>query len=254
MLINSLSGQKILLVDDEEMLRDILVSELELNGARVESASDVPSALKLISAHEFDLIISDIRMPGLSGIELLKTVREKSHNKPAVMMITGFSSDSLPKLYDLGADAVLRKPFNFELFQETVVHLLSSPPNRWTRQEQRLSLDDKNHIDIDISIGTFANHQKKEVICIGRGGLFFKLNPVELNLCLGQTISFHGLIKNDIQSQFAGQGQVRWLRSQDSEEGPMGAGIEFTYLSEDSMVSLEKIINELKTKSYIPSK
>src|SRR6056297_28839 len=102
---------KILVVDDEINLREMLAILLQREGFQVTQVGNGEAALKLASENGFDLIVSDIRMPGLSGIELLRQLREQE-NEVAMIMITAFSStEEAVEAMKLGAYDYITKPF-----------------------------------------------------------------------------------------------------------------------------------------------
>ena len=103
--------EKILIVDDESSLREMLAILLEREGYQIEEAANGQIALGLIQTSEFDLIISDIKMPCLGGIGLLREVREQEIKTP-MLMITGFSStEEAVEAMKLGAYDYITKPF-----------------------------------------------------------------------------------------------------------------------------------------------
>lgn len=131
MAINKKSG-RILVVDDQASLREVLTVMLQREGYDVESAADGAAALLLLSEGEYDLIISDIRMPKLSGIELLRNVREK-HPETLMIMITAFStSEEAVEAMKLGAFDYITKPFRNDEIRLVVRNALE---RRALRQE-----------------------------------------------------------------------------------------------------------------------
>ena len=113
-----LQNKTLLIVDDEPDLRGILSSELEYLGAKVYQAENVTAAKLIIDQHHIDLVISDIRMPGETGIDLLNYIKSKSSDGPPVILITGFADISNQSAIEKGAAALLSKPFLLEdLFQ-----------------------------------------------------------------------------------------------------------------------------------------
>ncbi len=113
-----LQNKTLLIVDDEPDLRGILSSELEYLGAKVYQAENVSAAKFIIDQHHIDLVISDIRMPGGTGIDLLNYIKSKSSDAPPVILITGFADISNKSAIEKGAAALLSKPFLLEdLFQ-----------------------------------------------------------------------------------------------------------------------------------------
>ena len=103
---------QILLVEDEESLRVTLAANLELEGHGVVEAADGRSALELLESVQVDLVLSDVRMRGMGGVELLRRVRSSRPSLPVVLM-TAFTADELldRALLD-GVFTVLRKPFD----------------------------------------------------------------------------------------------------------------------------------------------
>jgi len=105
---------KILIVDDEQSMRDFLAIMLTKEGHEVIAADSGTSALKAIHGDIFDLIISDIKMPGMSGLELLKAVKELS-SETIVIMITAFAAaESAVEAMKLGASDYIIKPFKVD--------------------------------------------------------------------------------------------------------------------------------------------
>lgn len=107
-------NRTILVVDDEKSMRDFLAILLAREGYGVSCAENAVAALKLLEEEAFDLIISDVKMPGLSGIELLGRVKA-AWPDTAVLMITAFSTtgDAVEAM-KLGAYDYLAKPFKVE--------------------------------------------------------------------------------------------------------------------------------------------
>jgi CheY-like chemotaxis protein len=106
---------KMLVVDDEPDLRDLISELLETEGIDVVSAGGGNEAYRIFEAGVFDAIISDIRMPGGDGIELLEQVRARNKKIP-VILITGFTDHSEGELRKKGASRVFHKPFEMDHF------------------------------------------------------------------------------------------------------------------------------------------
>jgi CheY-like chemotaxis protein len=125
-----LTGKTILIVDDEEEIREILALELEDLGAHTLQAGHAEEALQVFGAHRVDLVLSDIHMPGASGVKLLQRVRSRTTVVPVVLM-TGFADITLPQAQDLGAETLLQKPFDLSLLGDLCQHILGEIPSRW---------------------------------------------------------------------------------------------------------------------------
>lgn len=116
--------KKILIVDDEKNIRDILVKTLSFMGYEVAAASGGVEGLNLFLKGSFDLVLTDLEMPGLDGWTLALRVKGKSPNTP-VVLITGSEKEAvMEKLKESSVDSVVFKPFVLEDIQETVQKML----------------------------------------------------------------------------------------------------------------------------------
>jgi DNA-binding NtrC family response regulator len=105
---------KLLLVDDEERFRDTLAKRLKETGYEVEGAGSGVEALELLAKAKFDIVVMDIQMPGMSGIETLSEIRAK-HIGVEVIMLTGHGDvSSAVEGMRLGAYDYLMKPYEYE--------------------------------------------------------------------------------------------------------------------------------------------
>ncbi|MBN7744330.1 response regulator transcription factor [Bacillus velezensis] len=104
-------GTSILIVDDDKDIRNLISVYLENEGIDTQKAEDAAEALKLLEQKEFDLIILDIMMPNMDGIEACMKIREE-RNLPIIMLSA--KSEDMDKIQGLasGADDYLTKPFN----------------------------------------------------------------------------------------------------------------------------------------------
>jgi DNA-binding NtrC family response regulator len=103
---------RILLADDEESLRMTLAANLEFHGHEVIEARDGREAVALLHHHEFDLVLSDIRMPHLDGLAVLAQVRGAHPSTPVVLMTAHTVEEQVDAAIAGGVYAVLRKPFD----------------------------------------------------------------------------------------------------------------------------------------------
>jgi DNA-binding NtrC family response regulator len=101
----------VLIIDDNLEMATNLQEILEDEGVRADVAQDGYEALSKLDRGAFDLVITDIRMPGMSGIDVLKTVHARWPRLPVIVM-TAYSADAiLDEAYTAGALDVLAKPF-----------------------------------------------------------------------------------------------------------------------------------------------
>lgn len=114
----------LLVVDDEEIIRVLLTEILTEDGYQVTTAKDGIEGIELLKQNRYDLIISDMIMPGKNGIEVLQEAF-KVDPEYAVVMITGYPSvETAIKLVNLGAADYITKPFNVDLIKVTVAKVL----------------------------------------------------------------------------------------------------------------------------------
>mgnify|MGYP003647206346 FL=1 len=103
---------KILIVDDEPLIRDALAFKLTKDGYDVDTAEDGEKAIQKIESEEYQIIISDIMMPFISGFELVKILKERGTDAPVLMLTSLNSETAVLKAFDLGADDFMTKPFS----------------------------------------------------------------------------------------------------------------------------------------------
>src|SRR5690349_20359913 len=104
----------ILLVEDEENLHEALKLNLELEGYEITSAYDGMQALKAIQSEYFDLIILDVMLPGIDGINVTETIRVQNNDVPILILCARNASADRVLGLKKGADDYLTKPFNLE--------------------------------------------------------------------------------------------------------------------------------------------
>src|SRR6266436_10382288 len=120
-----LKDATILLVDDEPDLRTIIAEWFKREGSRVLVAEDGAEALNIIQANQVDVVVSDVRMPVMDGITLLKKVKASGY-KSSVMFVSGFTDVIKPReSYDLGVEAVMSKPVERKRSEEHTSELQS---------------------------------------------------------------------------------------------------------------------------------
>ncbi len=112
--------KKLLVIDDEPAIREGVRRILESESFKVETFASGHSALERIRQESFDLVITDLKMPGISGMDVLKSIKEIQPDLP-VIFITGYSSvDSAVEVMKLGAVDYIAKPFTPEEMLNTI--------------------------------------------------------------------------------------------------------------------------------------
>ncbi len=146
--------KKILVVDDEEDIREIIRFNLEKNGYSVVEANSGEDALLKASAEKLDMIILDVMMENMDGIEVCKRVRSNSKTKNIPLIFLSAKSEEIDKVLglEMGGDDYLTKPFSNRELVSRVKALF--------RRAQRVSVDEQDMIEVD---GLLLDRQSKRV-------------------------------------------------------------------------------------------
>jgi two-component system, OmpR family, response regulator len=137
----------ILLVDDEDAVQKLLTYPLEQEGYRVVQARDGEEALELFAAEQVDLVVLDVMLPKLDGLEVCKRLRGRS--LVPIIMLTA-RDDELDKVLglELGADDYITKPFSIREFRSRVRALLRRAGAQATPGEDEVISTDGMRIDV----------------------------------------------------------------------------------------------------------
>ncbi len=123
----------LLIVDDDNNIRDTL-HELLSDSYVCHTADRAEQALAYLDVESYDVVLTDISMPGLSGREILKCVQKKHPATPVIVISGNANAEAATELLAMGAFAYLTKPFKLEVIEDTVVraiarrHELRTPP------------------------------------------------------------------------------------------------------------------------------
>jgi two-component system response regulator PilR (NtrC family) len=126
---------KILVVDDERSMRELLQIVLRREGHRVLLAEDGPSAIETLQRDVVDILISDIKMPGMSGVDVLREAKRIDPDIVGIMVTAYASTETAVEALRLGAYDYLAKPFDVEELKAKVRNALE---RRMLRQENVL--------------------------------------------------------------------------------------------------------------------
>jgi CheY-like chemotaxis protein len=209
-----LKEASILLVDDEPELLDVLSEWFRRVAGQVFGAADGVQALEILATHKIDLIITDVRMPVMDGVTLLKKIKANGSRPPSAIFVTGFADISIRDAYDLGAEALIEKPIPDDFIQ-VVERSLLEPNERW-----RNALDLSDSPVLSRRFESLDNALRDHRIAFGYGGFcmvtseFVEFGPINIEINFEQD-----------GEVLLGQGLVRWL-----EQGEIG--VELTYVDQ----------------------
>jgi DNA-binding response OmpR family regulator len=120
---------RILIVEDDEEMGSLLRDFVEEEGFEADTVMNGYEAFRKLVKEPFDLIITDIRMPGLTGLDILPRIRKLQPGIP-IVVITAFGSQEVhQKALERGAMAYLEKPIHFHRLRELIYQMVSSPLN-----------------------------------------------------------------------------------------------------------------------------
>lgn len=240
--------QTILVVDDETDLREAIAFDLKRKGYQVLQATNGLQALEVVENNVVNLVISDVRMPGGSGVELLEKLKEKNAFFPVLMFISGFSDMTPEEAYDKGAEAVFAKPFDRKLLHGAVVRCLEPMNERLARKAERIP----SEMPVGLKFPKTGIALDSKILNLGRGGMFVLVTenfPSE-----DEPVEFHLQLPSGGKEEIKGQGMVRWVRRNVVDGMPPGCGIEFDALESEGMKCFLELVKSLNTKPYIPKR
>ena len=148
--------ERILIIEDEEKLARFVELELSYEGYEIQKAADGRAGLELAESGNFDLILLDVMLPGLNGLEVLRRLRRSSSVPVILLTARDAVMDKVTGL-DSGADDYVTKPFAIEeLLARIRVTLRKNRPEQGASRIGRLSLDAARHIarmdDVELNL------------------------------------------------------------------------------------------------------
>jgi CheY-like chemotaxis protein/Tfp pilus assembly protein PilZ len=237
---------RILLVDDEKDIREILRDDLDGQGYEIFEAGSGNEAIALLDTQKFDLVISDLKMPNGDGMALLKMIKERHPTLPTVMFVTAYATVSREEAHGLGAEAVVLKPWNPTVLLAHVRNLLKPLKERWSHNQDRIPLEENVMVGVPGVLG--STHVK--TVNVGRGGMFLQMEG-ELPQP-GDCIEFQ-FDETAQKLKISGKALVRWRRDTASLAKPKGIGVEFIEISEDHRSQVIDFIAQVTSTPYIPT-
>ena len=125
-----MARHRILVVDDEDNLRDVLMEVLKRDGHEVDSAVDGAEGLRRAQERRYDLVVTDLRMPGLEGPELYRALRERYPDRPprVIFMSANTGIEEYAAFLSETGEPALEKPFNLADMRQVVQQVLAQKP------------------------------------------------------------------------------------------------------------------------------
>ncbi|MGC8738679.1 MAG: response regulator [Candidatus Hydrogenedens sp.] len=234
------SKKTIFILEDEIDLNEMIAIELESRGYETSTFYNPKDFCKNFSEMKPDLLITDLRLPEVSGIEIIKMVKKMDVYNLPIITITAYNDVPAHELYQLGVESVIYKPFQL-LFLATTIERLCTP------LENRLQMDIENQGQYSGWIRKL-DENKIDNILIGRGGFSFS---TEEKIGNHEIVEFSIQAKNQNVHPITGKGIIRWdITNIINKEQKMvnKYGVEFVYLDDES----KEYILSLRYNNIIP--
>ena len=234
-----LSQASMLIVDDEPMLRVIFEQWFTKAGCRsVSTAGDGEEALVALQAGHFDLLVSDVRMPKMDGLALVRRLAEQRRTIPSIIFVSGFGDVDEREMYGLGVEAFLAKPLRREDLLSIISRALAERSALW---REPMAIAPRQSITIEAQGISFS--RDVGAVHLGQGGFSAHYDG---SISPGK-VSFQCICSAG-HEQLAGEGYVRWCSKSEQL-----IGIEFVFLEPSSRSWVVERIGIDKPYSFIPS-
>lgn len=174
-------GIGILVVDDEKIVRESFTKWLREDGYRVDSAEDAIATLRKLKDQQWNIILLDLKLPGMDGIELLQRIRE-THKNINVIIITAYASvESAVKALKIGAYDYITKPIDPEDLEQLIEQaidaqkLLTDKPEPGRLPLRRLADVEREHIELVLQATHWDMDESARILDVDRAALENKM-------------------------------------------------------------------------------
>jgi CheY-like chemotaxis protein len=234
----TLAEAKILIVDDEPELLEIFAIWLRRCGCTVSTAANGAEALKILESHQVDALISDIRMPIMDGLTLVRRIYEKKLLVPSIIFVSGFGDVDAREIYSLGVELMLSKPLIRQQLLDALECSLVPRDKLWLTPPTEAAAQ-----SVSFEMPSLEEAMRSHKFELGRGGCCFLCpQPLIVERTIDLSIRF---VKEELSLQV--QGTVRWHDSSDSH-----AGVAFAYVDPASRPWVLGYMQGKTLYSFIP--
>ena len=234
----TLAEATILIVDDEPELLEIFAIWLRRCRCTVLTAANGAEALKILEDHQVDALISDIRMPIMDGLTLVRRIYEKKLQVPSIIFVSGFGDVDAREVHALGVELMLTKPLIRQQLLDALECSLLPRDRLWLTPPAEVAAQ-----NVSLEMPSLEEAMRTHKFELGRGGCCF-LCPQPLIVERTIDLSIH-FVKEELSLLV--QGTVRWRDSSDSH-----AGVAFTYVDPASRSWVLEYMRDKTLYSFIP--
>ncbi|MEA3512893.1 MAG: response regulator, partial [Campylobacterota bacterium] len=161
--INTLNDSKILLVDDNEINKEIIIGLLENSGIDITTASDGKEAIDLYNKNNYELILMDIQMPIMDGYQATKIIREDNKTIPIIAVSANAMREDIEKTKVIGMNEHINKPIDVNKLFELLLKYIPKKTAKEDEEIKPIKIDkilELVHIDTSIGLFHMANNEK----------------------------------------------------------------------------------------------
>jgi CheY-like chemotaxis protein len=228
----------VLVVDDELELLEIFAAWLGRKGCRVLTATNGAEALDIVTKEKIDILVSDIRMPVMDGVELVRQINGMELYIPSVIFVSGFGDVHPREMYGLGVEALMEKPLSRKNLIRALEESLMEREKLWLTP-----LAGAMGQNISLNMESRADAEARCQFQLGRGGCnFLGDRPLEEEKTIDLCISF---MQEGVSLK--AQGTVRWVDKETAQ-----AGMSFAYLEPECRDWVTAAMRAGACRSFIP--
>ena len=239
----------VLFVDDEPDILEIFQTGLSKHGLHVDIANSAESALEIFKRNHHDIIISDVRMPKKSGMDLLRNIKVDIGANPLFIFITGYPDFTLEDCMAEGAADFVSKPCSVDdLYNSIIFNYIESNEDKaryiGARADhfEQLSYKFLRKLDLDNT-------------ALGHGGMFIPSKTAVLSSSIEKLIGAkikYPWQSNDGSKKLVISGEICWTRTETNDNGPAGIGVKFVLLSPEDQQALYSNVRKNEIVAFIP--
>lgn len=225
-----LSEARVLVVDDEPALCEIFAQWMRIAGCKeIRTERNGEAALAAVAEAPIDVLVTDVRMPLMDGVTLVRKLVDRGETIPTIIFVSGFGDVDQREMYGLGVEAFLSKPLRRDELMGAVKRAIAERGELWS---ERLEIAPRQTLDIVV---------RDSSIRLGRGG-FSAPSPGPMSQ---GRVTF--CCRLDEGRVIDGQGYVRWYSRTEQR-----VGIEFAYLEETCREQVLAEISAKRPPGFVP--
>jgi CheY-like chemotaxis protein len=233
-----LADATVLVVDDDPELLDIFSSWMERSGCKVFPAANGAEALVVLVGQKVDALITDLRMPIVDGVTLVRRIYEMEMAIPSMLFVSGFNDVDPREIYALGVEWLIEKPLRRQDLIDALGHSLLEREEMWLTP-----MPGRIEHGISIEIRGLNEAGRADTFELGRGGCcFLSPEPVSAGEAIDLTVRVTGE-----NVTVRAQCEARWYCAPEAR-----AGVEFRYVEPEGRRWVVDRIKSAAMRSFIP--